>query len=88
MTKIVDLSNYATKVDLKGVTGTDTSTLASETYLASLKTKVYNLDVVKLKIAPAYSSNLSNEVLSKRLCMINWLSKLMLLILRYQVLVD
>ena len=32
----VDLSNYATKADLKNATGTDTSKLAAEFDLASL----------------------------------------------------
>ena len=36
----VDLSNYATKTDLKNVTHVDTSSLALKTNLASLKTEV------------------------------------------------
>ena len=48
----LDLSNYATKADLNGATDIDTSTLASKTDLASLKTKVDNLDVDKLKTVP------------------------------------
>ena len=35
----VDLSNYATKTDLKNVTHVDTSSFALKTNLASLKTK-------------------------------------------------
>ena len=58
----MDLSNYATKADLKGATGTDTSTLVLKTDLASLKTKVDNLDVYKLKTVPADLSKLSNVV--------------------------
>ena len=79
------------KTILKGATAIDTSTLASKTDLASRKTKVDGLDVNKLKAIPADSSKLSNVVDSdviKRLCMMNWLSKSMLLILTYQVLVD
>ena len=49
----LDLSNYATKADLKGATGIDTSMLASKADLASLKTKVDNLTVDKLKTVPA-----------------------------------
>ena len=45
------LSSYARKASLKGATGIDTSMLASKTDLASLKTKVDNLDV-KLKTVP------------------------------------
>ena len=36
----VDLSNYATKTDLKNVTHVDTSNFALKANLASLKTKV------------------------------------------------
>ena len=51
----LDLSNFATKVDLKGTTGKniDTSTLASKTRLPSLKTKVHKLVVDKIKVHPA-----------------------------------
>ena len=54
------LSNYATKTDLKGATGIDTSTLASKTDLASLKTKVDDLDKDKIKTVPADLSKLCN----------------------------
>ena len=37
----VDLSNYATKTDLKNVTQVDTSSFALKTNLANLKTDVY-----------------------------------------------
>ena len=36
----VDLSNYATKTDLKNVTHVDTSTFALKTNLANLETEV------------------------------------------------
>ena len=45
----VDLSNYATKTDLKNVTHVDTSSFALKTNLASLKTEVDKLDIYKLK---------------------------------------
>ena len=64
--------------------------LASKTDLGSLKTKVDNLDVGKLKTVSADLRKLSivvdNDV--KKLCMLNWLSQSMLLILGYQVLAD
>ena len=41
------LSSYATKNDLKNVTHVDVSSFASETNLASLKTKVDKVDVDK-----------------------------------------
>ena len=56
------LSNYALKVHHKGATDIDTSTLASKTDLTSLKTKVNNLNVDKLKTASADLSKLSNVV--------------------------
>ena len=37
----VDLSNYATKTDLKKVTHVDTSSFALKTNLSSLKTEVH-----------------------------------------------
>ena len=39
----VDLSNHATKTDLKNVTFVDTSSFALKTNLASLKTEVNTL---------------------------------------------
>ena len=44
----VDLSNYATKTDLKNVTHVDTSSFALKSNLASLKTEFDNLDIDKL----------------------------------------
>ena len=44
----VDLSNYATKTDLKNVTHVDTSSFALKTNIASLKTDVDKLDIDKL----------------------------------------
>ena len=43
----VDLSNYATKTDLKNVTHVDTSSFALRTNLASLKTEVDQSDIDK-----------------------------------------
>lgn len=50
------------KGDLKGATDIDTSTLASKTDLACVKTKVDNLAVDKPKTVPANLSKLSNLV--------------------------
>ena len=41
----VDLSNYATKTDLKNVKHFDTSNFALKTNLANLKTEVDKLDI-------------------------------------------
>ena len=45
----LDLSNYATKADLKNITGVDTSDFAKKTDLANLKSDVDKLDINKLK---------------------------------------
>ena len=44
-----DISNYAVKFDLTGATSIDTFMLASKEGLASLKTKLGNLDVNRVK---------------------------------------
>ena len=46
----LDLSNYATKTDLKNATGIDTSTFAKKVDLASLKSNIDKLDIDKLKM--------------------------------------
>ena len=74
----VDLSNYATKTDLKNVTHVDTSSFALKTNLASLKTEVDKLDIDKMARGLDDLSKLSDVVkkmfkkmLLKKLCMIN-----------------
>ena len=56
----VDLSNYATKTDLKNVTHVDTSSFALKTNLANLKTEVDKLDIDKLIPVPVDLSKLSD----------------------------
>ena len=58
----VDLSNYATKTDLKNVTHVDTSSFALKTNLANLKTEVDKLDIDKLAPVPVDLSKLSDVV--------------------------
>ena len=58
----VDLSNYATKSDLKNATGIDTSSFALKSKLAILKTEVDKIDIDKLKTVPVDLSKLSNVV--------------------------
>ena len=58
----VDLSNYATKTDLKNVTHVDTSSFALKTNLASLKTEVDKLGIDKLAPVPVDLSKLSDVV--------------------------
>ena len=56
----VDLSNYATKADIKNISYVDTSSFALKTNLASLKTEVDKLDIDKLVAVPVDLSKLSN----------------------------
>ena len=58
----VDLSNYATKTDLKNITHVDTSSFALKTHLATLKTEVDKLDIDKLAPVPVDLSKLSDVV--------------------------
>ena len=62
----VDLSNYATKDDIKNITHVATSSFALKTNLANFKSEVDTLDVDKLKPVPTDLSKLSNVV--KRCC--------------------
>ena len=58
----VDLSNYATKADIKNVSHVDTSSFALKRNLANLKSEVDKFDIDKLKPVPTDSSKLSNVV--------------------------
>ena len=58
----VDLSNYATKADIKNISHVDTSSFALKTNLANLKTEVDKLDIDKLVPVPVDLSKLSNVV--------------------------
>ena len=58
----IDLSNYATKADIKNISHVDTSSFALKTNLANLKTEVDKLDIDKLVPVPTDLSKLSNVV--------------------------
>ena len=58
----IDLSNYATKDDIKNIIHVDTSSSALKTNVANLKTEVDKLDVDKLAPVPADLIKLSNLV--------------------------
>ena len=58
----VDLSNYATKSDIKNISHVDTSGFALKTNLASLKTEVDKLDIDKLVPVLVDLSKLSDVV--------------------------
>ena len=76
----VDLSNYATMIDLKNVTHVDTSSFTLKTNLANLKNQVDKLDIDKLAPASVDLIKLSDivkNVVKKKnyLCLISCLSK-------------
>ena len=58
----INLSNYATKTDIRNISHVDTSSFTLKTNLANLKTKVDELDIDKLKPVPTDLSKLSNVV--------------------------
>ena len=58
----VDLSNYATKADIKNISHVDTSSFALKTNLANLKSELDKLDIDKLVSVPTDLSKLSNAV--------------------------
>ena len=58
----IDLSNYATKTDIKNISHVDTSSFALKTNLASLKTEVDKLGIDKVVPIPADLTKLSNVV--------------------------
>ena len=58
----LEMSNYATKTDLKNVTHVDVSSFPSKTNIANLKTEVDKLDIDKLTLVPSDLAKLSNVV--------------------------
>ena len=58
----INLSNYATKTDLKNITHVDTSSFALKINLADLKIEVDKLDINKLAPVPVDFSKLSDVV--------------------------
>ena len=56
----IDLSNYATKADIKNISHVETSSLALKTNLANLKTEVDKLDIDKLVPTPVDLSKLND----------------------------
>ena len=58
----LDLTNYATKNDLKNITHVDVSSFASKTNLAASKSEVDKIDVDKLKTAPVDLAKLTNAI--------------------------
>ena len=58
----VDLSNYATKTDIKNISYIETSSFALKSNLASVKTEVDKLDIDKLVPVPVDLSKLRDVV--------------------------
>ena len=58
----MDLSNYATKADIKNILHVDTSSFALKTNLANLKTEVDKIDIDKLVPVPTDLSKLRDVV--------------------------
>ena len=58
----VDLSNYATKIDIKNIFHVDTSSFPLKSNLAGLKTEVDKIDIDKFKSLPNNLSNSKNKV--------------------------
>ena len=58
----LDLTNYATKTDLKNITHVDVSSFASKTNLSALKTEVDKIDADKLKTTPTDLAKLTNAI--------------------------
>ena len=58
----LDLTNYATKDDVKNIAHIDVSSYATKTNLAALETEVDKIDTDKLKTVPADLAKLSNVV--------------------------
>ena len=58
----LDLSNYATKKDIKDITHVDACGFASKTNLAALKTEFDKIDTDKLRTVPDDLAKLSNVV--------------------------
>ena len=58
----LNLTNYATKTDLKNITHVDTSSYALKTNLAALKSEVDKIDIDNLKTAPVDLAKLTGAV--------------------------
>ena len=70
----LDLSDYATKKDIKDIAHIDASGFASKTNLAALKTDLDKIDPDKLKTVPDDLAKLTNvvknEVVKKKLILV------------------
>ena len=86
----MDLSNYATKTNLKGARGVDISNLATKVDSTSLKAQIDKIDIEKLKTVLVDLCKLKN-VVDNDFAKTTVYHKLVIktnTILKYQVLVD
>ena len=70
----VNLSNYATKADIKNISHIDTSTFSLKSNLAGFKTEADKLDidnVVPVSVDLSELSDVVKTMFLKKLCMIN-----------------
>ena len=58
----LELTNCATKEDLKNVTSVDVSSFSKKTDLANLKSDVDKIDIDKLKNVPSGLSSLNSKI--------------------------
>ena len=58
----LDITNYATKSDLKNITHVEVSSFARKANLAALNTEVDKIDTDKLKTAPTDLAKLTNAI--------------------------
>ena len=58
----LDLSNYATKVNIKKATRVNASSFAKQVDLVNIKSNVDKLDIVKLKNVPSNLSSLKSKI--------------------------
>ena len=58
----IDLSNYATKTDIKNISHVETSSFALKTNLGNVKTEVHKFDIDKVVPIPVDLSKLSDAV--------------------------
>ena len=63
----LDLSNYATKANIKNAASIDILKFAKEVHLASLKSEIDKSDIDKLKTAPVDLNKLNDIVKTKLL---------------------
>ena len=73
----IDLTNYATKEEIKNIAHVDTSKFALKTNLSSLKTEVDKLNIDKLVPIPNDLSKLSNVVKNEVLKKLNTINQLL-----------